>query len=117
MMCESSWDGCEFGVTTVSIPTGVAGFGAQILLAALTELALPAGMPQPRDPYSITSGELIACVWSRRDHLADHLVTRDHPGPVHGKVPFGHVKVCAAHPTRMHGDKELSRFRAAERRR
>src|SRR6476660_171000 len=62
MMGESRRDSSEFGVSAVGVPTGVAGFGAEVLMSADAELALPAGVPQPRDADTVTDCELGAAI-------------------------------------------------------
>ena len=105
---ESGWDGGEFGVAAVGVPAGVAGLGTEILLPAHTELALPAGMPQPRDTDTIADLELAAGARALRDDLANDLVSGRDGGPVHRQVAFGDVQVGAAHAAGVHGDKQLA---------
>ena len=62
MVRERRWDGGEFGVSAVGVPAGVARFGAEVLLAADAEFAVPTGVPQPRDADAVTDRELVARV-------------------------------------------------------
>ena len=105
---ESGWDRGEFGVAAVGVPAGVARLRAEILLAAHTELALPAGMAQPGDADTIADLEIAAGVRAHRDDLANDFVSGHDGGPVHRQVAFGDVQVGAAHAAGVHGDKELA---------
>src|SRR5260370_18973411 len=87
MVCERRWDSGEFGVTAVGVPAGVSGFGAEILLPADAELAVPTGVPQPRDADAIADRELVAGVLAHRGDLPDHLVARITPARCTGRVP------------------------------
>src|SRR6202041_3939822 len=99
MVGESRRDGSEFGVAAVGVPTGVAGFRAQVLVAASTVLADSAGVPQPGDPHPVTDAELVAGFGADLDNFPDHLVSGRDMLPVHRKVALGDVQVGAAHPT------------------
>src|ERR1700684_4500671 len=104
MVRESCRDRSEFGVAAVGVPTCVAGVRTQVLIAAPTVLAYPAGVPQPCDPDPVADAELVTGVGADLDNLRDHLVSGCHLLPVHRKIPLGDVQVSAAHPARAHGD-------------
>src|ERR1700722_17010555 len=97
----------EFGVATVGVPTCVAGVRTQVLIAAPTVLAYPAGVPQPCDPDPVADVELVTRIGADLDNLRDDLVSGCHLLPVHGKVAFGDVQIGAAHSARPHRDQEL----------
>src|SRR5881227_3273944 len=104
MVGEGCWDGGEFGVATVGVPAGVAGLWAEVLSTAEAELAVPAGVSQPRDADTVADGELVAALGAEPGDLADHLVSWDHSRSVHRKVALGDVQIGAAHPARVHRD-------------
>ena len=60
-------------VAAVGVPAGVAGSGAEVLVAPQAEPARAAGMPQPRDADPVADGEPRRAVARARRH-ADHLV-------------------------------------------
>src|SRR5215217_4382542 len=98
MVSECRWHSGEFGIATVGVPAGVAGFRAKILLPADAEFAMPASVPQPRDADAIADRELLARVRAHCCHFSDHLVARDYVRPVHREITLGDVQIRAAHP-------------------
>src|SRR6202048_5197255 len=110
-MGERGWDSGEFGVAAVGVPAGVAGLGAEILLPADAEFAVPTGVPQPRDADAIADRELVAGVLAHRGDLPDYLVARDHPRQVHRQVALGDVQIGAGNAPRVDGDPRVTRAR------
>ncbi len=107
-MDESCWCGDELGIASVGVPAGVAGFGAQVLLPAHTESAVPAGVSKPRDTDAVPDADALADTRPQGDHLAHHFVPRGDVAPVHGQIAFGDVQVRAADPTGANGDQQLT---------
>jgi hypothetical protein len=91
MVGESSWDGGEFGVPAVGVPTGVTGLWTQVLVAAPTVFADSAGMPQPGDADPVADAEPVAGVSADFDNFADHLVSGRDMRSVYRQVPFRHM--------------------------
>src|SRR5206468_2554461 len=82
--------------------------GAEILLPADAELALPAGVPQPGDADAVTDRELVAGIRADLGDFPDDLVARDHVRPMCRQVPLGDVQIGAAHTAGVHGDQEFT---------
>ncbi len=116
MMGESCRDGGEFSVAAVGVPAGVAGFRAQVFVAAPTVLTHPAGVPQPGDPDPVADAELVAGIGANFDNLPDDLVSGRHMLPVYREVPLGDVQVGTAHAARAHGNQQLGWLGARHRR-
>src|SRR5262245_29615789 len=114
MVRERRWDSGEFGVAAVGVPAGVTGFGAEVLLSADAELAMPTRVPQPRDADSVTDCELITVVRADCGDFTDHLVARNHPLPVHRQVALGDMQIGPAYAAGMHGDQEFTRCRLGQ---
>ncbi len=113
---ERRRDDGVLGEAPVHVPTGVARLGAEVLGARAAPGAMAAGTAQPSDPHAVAVTETVL-VRPAGDHPADDLVSRHGAGPARGEVPFGEVKVGAAHAARGHPQQHVPgcrhRYRSA----
>jgi hypothetical protein len=97
----------RLGISPVAVPAGEERKEAKVLGAALTEPALPAGVPEPRDADSLTDDKAMGALSDLLDD-ADDLVSGNHPGALGGQVPLDEVEIGAANGTGCDRNGDLS---------
>src|SRR5262249_40061173 len=94
-------------VTTVVVPSSEARRDAEVLVASHTEAALPARVPQPRDPEAIADHKARRAGPNRVDDTNDFVAGHDMDA-VDREVALRDMQVGAAHTAHRHAHAHLA---------